>query len=568
MSITTVIVFTLCQLLLSSHSAWSSPINTTSLRTTIAPSWVATPQGRGTWDLLYSCTFTLTLCIWSAIHLNVPPAEKRRSFWLRKMKWVALALFMPELVLFSAWEQRHSAATLVDEFPDAAMEGIAALAKGNSDGEAKDGADKAQSEGDGGKGKSEEEGDKVKGDGKVDEAKGKGEGDEVKGGETENGETHKGIPREEIIEIGDGKPKPAGGGVEVTEVGDVTSESGNGKPGTQVAQNPPTLNIVQAFYVVMGGITLDIPGGRRTLTPRGLLLLAREGHFIDIPEDTIRDKSKADILAKGLVCCQVTWVVIQCIARKAHGLPVTLLEVHTMVHVVCALSMYALWFRKPLDVKYPSIDGSLSFRWGDRTLSYVKKDGTVTVLLQEDRSLPEDPHTLGAWDNCIFWDRSQNVFLWPEGHIGFGEMGKSTGWGFPLVQLRLLLVVAMLSAAYGGVHAAAWKFLFPSPAELLLWKISCVLCIAGSIPASIAVMAFADAWSASFLQPLKRLEALWQDWGSGNPVGALFLIIFGISLPVFVVARLYMVIEAFLSLRHTTTGSYATVVWAQYIPHF
>jgi hypothetical protein len=316
----------------------------------------------------------------------------------------------------------------------------------------------------------------------------------------------------------------------------------------------------------MGGLALDVRDihGRRTLTPQGLLFFARRGFFFDIPEDTIRDKSKADILAKGLICCQVTWVVIQCIARKASGLPVTLLEVHTMVHVVCALSMYALWFHKPLDVNYPIADNSMSFLLNERTLLRVHPEGGLSELLHLGRNAL-DTRTIGDGgpDNCLFWDRSQNVFLWPEGHIGFGQMGQNYGWDLPRVQLVLLLIVASLSAAYGGVHAAAWRFLFPSPAEHLLWKVSCIVCIAGSIPASTAVMAIADAWS--YLPSLRRRQ-LWADWGGG--LCAIPLVIFGITLLVFIAARLFMVIEAFLSLRHTLIGSYATVTWALYIPHF
>lgn len=30
---------------------------------------------RGTWSLLYSCIFTLALCVYSAIHLNIPARE-------------------------------------------------------------------------------------------------------------------------------------------------------------------------------------------------------------------------------------------------------------------------------------------------------------------------------------------------------------------------------------------------------------------------------------------------------------------------------------------------------------
>jgi hypothetical protein len=87
--------------------AIAAPVaNLTALQTVIAPAWVADPAGRGTWSLLYSCLFTLLLCVYTAIHLNVPPPnDTKLTFWLRKTKWVAIAIFGPELVVYTAFEQ-------------------------------------------------------------------------------------------------------------------------------------------------------------------------------------------------------------------------------------------------------------------------------------------------------------------------------------------------------------------------------------------------------------------------------------------------------------------------------
>ena len=106
----------------------------------------------------------------------------------------------------------------------------------------------------------------------------------------------------------------------------------------------------------MGGITTpdvtkisDDVKGPITLTPGAVIEFARKGVFFDISRDTISDKSKSNLLGKGLVCMQVIWFLVQCIARAAAGYPLTLLEVHTMVHVACALLMYALWWEVSLE---------------------------------------------------------------------------------------------------------------------------------------------------------------------------------------------------------------------------
>ena len=88
--------------------------NFTALRTDIAPPWVPDPDNRGTWSLLYSCVFTLVLCVWTATHLNGPSYhESQLSQWLRKLKWVLLAIIAPEFCVYTACEQYLEAKTLI-----------------------------------------------------------------------------------------------------------------------------------------------------------------------------------------------------------------------------------------------------------------------------------------------------------------------------------------------------------------------------------------------------------------------------------------------------------------------
>jgi len=91
-------------------STWSPPLgNETSLRTEFAPGWVHEPPVRGTWSILYGCVFTLVLCVYSVIHLNVPRPGTRWNHYTRKGAWMLIALVAPEVVLFTAWLQWTSA---------------------------------------------------------------------------------------------------------------------------------------------------------------------------------------------------------------------------------------------------------------------------------------------------------------------------------------------------------------------------------------------------------------------------------------------------------------------------
>lgn len=107
----------------------------------------------------------------------------------------------------------------------------------------------------------------------------------------------------------------------------------------------------------MGGFYTDVTELHNTqtkMTPSTESLLLMIILDQKIPNEDIRDKSKADILAKMLVCIQALWIVFQAFEREVTGYPLALLEVHTIVHVVCALTTYAFCFRKPLSINSPT----------------------------------------------------------------------------------------------------------------------------------------------------------------------------------------------------------------------
>ncbi|KAI0553248.1 hypothetical protein F4679DRAFT_532525 [Xylaria curta] len=75
--------------------------------------FVSDPDGRGTLSLLFSCLLTLALCVWSAVHLNLPEYNESELHYLyRYLKWSILGVFGPELVIWAAWRQFISARAL------------------------------------------------------------------------------------------------------------------------------------------------------------------------------------------------------------------------------------------------------------------------------------------------------------------------------------------------------------------------------------------------------------------------------------------------------------------------
>lgn len=94
---------------------------------------------------------------------------------------------------------------------------------------------------------------------------------------------------------------------------------------------------------------------RLTLIASGVYFLAGRGHILCTSKGLIEDRNKANFLAKGHSLLQVSRMIIQCIAKKHKHLPLSFLEVHTPVHVICAVAMYGFWLRKLLDVQDPTL---------------------------------------------------------------------------------------------------------------------------------------------------------------------------------------------------------------------
>ena len=273
--------------------------NLTFLRTETAPSWVADAETRGTWSLLYSCVFTLSLCVWTAIHLNIPAAgESQRRQFFRKVKYLLLAIFAPETAVFTAWQQWSRARQIRDQLNSCILNP-----------------------------------------------------DKVSSTEPESGSQQHSSP---IFDANISRDNI-----------NVSSTLPSAKDQKQISSQS-LVTLTYGFYVVMGGFTVDVSDmhdklSRLTLTPKGVLHLAGLGLLKNVLDDEIRDKSKADWLAKSLVILQVSWMILQCISRRAAGYPLSPLEVHTLVHAGCASVMYLLWFSKPLDVRSPTLIDTTSF---------------------------------------------------------------------------------------------------------------------------------------------------------------------------------------------------------------
>ncbi|KAG6820555.1 hypothetical protein H0H93_015440 [Arthromyces matolae] len=107
------------------------------------------------------------------------------------------------------------------------------------------------------------------------------------------------------------------------------------------------------FFAIMGGFQVRQKNGELLRVPFDQLESLLYNGDIQITEREILDKSKGDALAKALVLFQVTWFLLQALARAIQHLPITELEVVTLAFAFLNFMTYFCWWNKPLDVDFP-----------------------------------------------------------------------------------------------------------------------------------------------------------------------------------------------------------------------
>lgn len=113
----------------------------------------------------------------------------------------------------------------------------------------------------------------------------------------------------------------------------------------------------------------------------------------------------------------------------------------------------------------------------------------------------------------------------------------------------MLLAFALAAVFIGGIHCAAWNFLFPTPIEGLLWRIASVL---------ILVLPF-----------LEFLTLLADDAVSNNSDEVEIFRWAGMYIfpGLYAILRLFLIIEMFISLRSVPPEVYHQLPWSDFIPH-
>ena len=112
-------------------------------------------------------------------------------------------------------------------------------------------------------------------------------------------------------------------------------------------------------------------------------------------------------------------------------------------------------------------------------------------------------------------------------------------------------MVLGVGICFGAIHCIAWHFSFPTPTELLMWRISSVAITA--LPIYMPLIFFLGIWLNN--TDFKKLGDAVLYFG---PISGGIL---------YIIARAVTLILAFTSLRGLPPGAYQTVHWTTFIPH-
>ena len=594
--------------------------NVTNGHTTV---WIPEPNSRGTWSILSSCIITISLCVWTAVHLNIPEHQRRKQQLWRKIKWLLLGLIAPEMVAYVAWHQRKEAKKILSHVRKHAghtpsrsrLRHIArtcSRALGfRSRTEAEEKSDAPPSE-----------------------------------------TSQRRAPRWTIVH-----------GFYVVMGGFAMDSSTSEEP------------------FLPEGRT------RVALTPDGVrFLLEHEPNSLpNISTEQIQDKSKADSITKTLVCAQALWFCIQCTSRLAQSLPVSLLELNTFGHSLCTLLIYLLWWHKPLNVDQPTLihDKTLrplfAYMWMTSRISGAEyntldikggaKDEFDGIWPYRDPKLSDigfarnvkEPSTSGDGLSDVNDPRSdleydRNFRRLPNSSYAYRVLQSllslkilsSAGFRMPagatvrntaidhfspfdLCRWRLALQaieqydlehdlrsrherhpygqkeremkprvtpridnviytlarnelwfgLAAAGSLYGGLHLVAWNAPFSSRLEELLWRIAASsvtftgllfgpFVLWSQLPAAKRGLAGLTNTRLEGQRIRQRKEGRIKVWIEIALAGVVFLLMSTV-MPLlwltYVFSRVYLVVECFKNVAHLPAGAFQMPQWSSYIPH-
>jgi len=340
------------------------------------------------------------------------------------------------------------------------------------------------------------------------------------------------------------------------------------------------------FFADMGGILLQPIDSTPFLVNSRQLTYLVEKKYMDYPEiaaEEIWDKSKTDTLARVLTLLQVCWLLIQLLGRAILRLSTSTLELSAGAIVLCTLGTFFCWLHKPNDVQKGIV---------------LTIEATTAQILADAGDEADAPYRHTPLDFV-----AKQSFTCGYDVMGFFNLRCDNrerplrcfpNDRFPDIGSLEKLALFCLTTGYAAFHLIGWNFTFPTRLESLLWRVSSSLIVGATVFwwffETIAARQRFGRWDKYLIwlglkkktlaprpdtesgmkrqNTRNRLDAFETEQKHAKPmlvweIGLLMPMVF-----LYAAARIYMIVEALVSLRELPVGVYKTFDVAEILPHW
>jgi hypothetical protein len=106
-----------------------------------------------------------------------------------------------------------------------------------------------------------------------------------------------------------------------------------------------------AFFTLMGGFLVErmVVGAPSQWDDVEIESLCRYEMIQQVPDHPFNAMPAGPPFEKLLAILQVGAILLECLGRQLQQLHITIIEIHTVIHVILAIVMYAIWKEKPFD---------------------------------------------------------------------------------------------------------------------------------------------------------------------------------------------------------------------------
>ncbi len=329
------------------------------------------------------------------------------------------------------------------------------------------------------------------------------------------------------------------------------------------------------FYANMGGFLL------RSKDSNPFPINAKQLHYL-VTQDYIPypaaimqargiEEPYTSNVLKIMVLIQVAWFLVQFLARASTSLTLTTLELTTIPYILCTLTTYYMWWHKPID--------------SPRSPIILRLETRIGQVLTAAGSIASKPYSNTPLDFLDDHSPSLLTEIYPPFRMKLGPRARPlqrfTNDRFPIWSIGSLasLLQLIVHVSYSAIYIAAWNFTFPSSFERHTWRVSSSVLVTLTITFYLLEIYMSGhrtgLWRRLLLRTfptnpfhIARISAMEYQRKEVKFFSDQLVALLAVAGFLYIAARAYVVVEAFLSLRSLPAAAFKNVSWVNYFPHF